>query len=312
MKTIRIIPRLDVKGPNLVKGVHLEGLRVLGKPEDFATKYYSEGADELIYIDAVASLYGRDNLLDIVRRAAQKVFIPLTAGGGLRSIDDIRDLLRAGADKVAINTGAVNNPLLIRDGAKAFGAQCMVVSIEAQMRAPGKYEALTDNGREKSGRDVYEWAKEAVDLGAGELLVTCIDREGTGRGYDLDLIRTLAESVPVPVIACGGCGRVSHLLEVIQTGKADAVCAASIFHYDHLKTLESAERYGEEGNIEFLRQKRGNIQYLGSRMESANISTAKRFLRAAGIQCRFTDPSIPRCDEGVNRATRDSMPCEIR
>jgi cyclase len=312
MKAIRIIPRLDVKGPNLVKGVHLEGLRVLGKPEDFALKYYAEGADELIYVDVVASLYGRDNLLDIVRRTAQKVFIPLTAGGGLRSVDDIRDVLRAGADKVAINTGAVNNPLLIKEGAKAFGSQCIVVSIEAKMRAPGKYEALTDNGREKSGRDVYAWAKEAVDLGAGEILITCIDREGTGRGYDLDLTRTIAESVPIPVIACGGCGKLDHLLEVVQVGKADAVCAASLFHYDHLKSLESAEQYREEGNIEFLRQRRGGIQYLGSRMQPADIPTAKEFLEAAGVQCRSLDPGSPQRGDSVSGATPSQKHCEVR
>ena len=175
MNNIRIIPRLDVKGPNLVKGVHLEGLRVLGKPEEFASKYYLEGADELIYIDVVASLYGRKNLLEIVERAAQQIFIPLTAGGGIRTFDDIKNLLRAGADKVAINTAGIRNPRFIKEAAQSFGSQCIVVSIEAKSRENGRYEAFTDNGREKTGKDVFEWAKEAVDLGAGEILVTSID-----------------------------------------------------------------------------------------------------------------------------------------
>jgi len=175
MRSFRIIPRLDIKGPNLVKGIHLEGLRVLGKPEDFAFQYYLDGADELLYMDVVASLYGRNNLLEIVRATAEKIFIPLTVGGGIRSIEDIRNLLRAGADKVAINTAAINNPDLIKEAAKTFGSQCIVVSIEAKKKEGGAYEAYTDNGREMTGVEVLSWAKRAVDLGAGEILVTSID-----------------------------------------------------------------------------------------------------------------------------------------
>lgn len=288
MKNARVIPRLDVKGPNLVKGVHLEGLRVLGKPEDFASKYYQEGADELIYMDVVASLYGRQNLLEIVKKAAQQIFIPLTAGGGIRTIEDIRNLLRAGADKVAINTAAIGNPLFIKEAANIFGSQCVVVSIEAKHREHGKYEALTDNGREKTGRDVLEWVRQVVDLGAGEILITSIDREGTGKGYDVELVRKISESVPVPVIACGGAGKLTHFLEVIQEGLADAVSAASIFHYHRLKVLRSIDRFKDEGNTEFIRQNhRGDVGYLKGRIEPTDIIHLKESLQNSGMVCRF-------------------------
>ena len=176
---IRIIPRLDIKGPNLVKGIHLEGLRVLGKPEHFAEYYYDSGADELLYMDAVASLYERNSLLDIVERTAREIFIPLTVGGGLRSVDDIREVLRAGADKVSLNTAVINRPELISEAAEAFGASTVVVSIEALKREDGSYGAYVDYGRQNTGVDVFEWAERAGELGAGQLLVTSIDREGT-------------------------------------------------------------------------------------------------------------------------------------
>ncbi len=204
MKTIRIIPRLDIKGPNLVKGIHLEGLRVLGKPNEFAKYYYQAGADELIYIDIVASLYGRNSLLSIIEKTAKEVFIPLTVGGGLRNIDDINAVLRAGADKIAINTAGVQNPDFIRQAARKFGSSTIVVSISAIKQPNGKYLAFTDNGREHTGVDVFEWAIHAFKLGAGEILLTSVDREGTGLGYDIELTRRVAESVPIPVIACGG------------------------------------------------------------------------------------------------------------
>lgn len=289
MKTVRIIPRLDVKGPNLVKGVHLEGLRVLGKPEDFASYYYQCGADELIYMDVVASLYGRQNLLEVVKKAAKQVFIPLTAGGGVRTIEDIRNLLRAGADKVAINTAAFSNPRIIKEAAGVFGSQCIVVSIEAKKRDDGKYEALTDNGREQTGKNVFEWAHQAVDLGAGELLITSIDKEGTGKGFDIELIKSIAESVGVPVIACGGAGKKEDFLKVIQEGKADAVCAASFFHYYRLEAIKSNERFKDEGNVEFIKQSRGSIKYLQGRIEPGYISQIKSFLKDNGISCRFTE-----------------------
>lgn len=252
---IRIIPRLDIKGPNLVKGIHFEGLRVLGKPESFARYYYENGADELIYMDVVASLYGRNSLLDIVERTAHEIFIPLTVGGGLRSVDDIRAVLRAGADKVAINTAAIANPDLVRQAAHAFGSSTIVISIEAMRLPNGKYEAYVDYGRQATGVDAFEWAHHAVELGAGELVVTSINNEGTGKGFDLELTRKIAESVPVPVIAGGGAGQVSDVDDVVGQGKADAVCLASLLHYRAIKALSALDdNYAREGNTEFLRR----------------------------------------------------------
>lgn len=231
MANVRLIPRLDIKGPNLIKGIHLEGLRVVGDPQQFARRYYEEGADELLYMDIVASLYGRNNLTEIVRRTASEVFVPMTVGGGIRSVDDAKELLRAGADKVAINTAAVARPELIREVSRRFGSQCMVLSIEAKSVAPGKWEVFTDNGRERTGLDVVSWASRAVDLGAGEILVTSVDREGTRKGFDLDLVRAVSTSVPVPVIASGGMGMPEHLIQVLEKGCADAVAMADVLHY---------------------------------------------------------------------------------
>lgn len=227
----RVIPRLDIKGPNVVKGIHLEGLRVVGDPAELARRYYEQGADELLYMDIVASLYGRNNLLDIVEKAAQAIFIPLTVGGGVRSLDDVRKLLRAGADKVALNTAAVKRPELLTEAARSFGSQCVVLSIEAKRRGPGQWEALTDNGREKTGLDAVAWAARAAELGAGEILVTSVDQEGTGKGYDLELVRAVATSVPVPVIAAGGAGSPAHAVEAAVRGRADAVSLAALLHY---------------------------------------------------------------------------------
>lgn len=242
MPNVRLIARLDVKGPNLIKGVHLEGLRVIGDPGEHARRYYEQGADELIYVDIVASLYGRNNLLDIVRRTAQDVFVPMTVGGGMRSVDDARELLRAGADKVAINTAAVRRPELITEMSRRFGSQCMVLSIEAKRISNGQWEAYTDNGRERTGLDVVTWATRAVELGAGEILLTSVDQEGTRKGFDLQLVRAVAEAVPVPVIASGGMGTVEHLIEVVRDGKADAVAMADVLHYRRLTISEVRDK----------------------------------------------------------------------
>lgn len=234
MSNLRIIPRLDIKGPNLIKGIRLEGLRVIGDPQEHAIRYYEEGADELIYMDIVASLYGRNNLSDIVRRTAENVFIPITVGGGVRSLDDARLILRSGADKIAINTAAINRPELIREIAYRFGSQAMVLSIEAKQIADGHWEAYTDNGRERTGLDVLEWVKRGVELGAGEILLTSVDREGTRSGFDLDLLRQVSEAVPVPVIASGGMGSLAHFEEAASEGLVDAVAMADVLHYKRL------------------------------------------------------------------------------
>lgn len=238
MSNFRIVARLDIKGPNLIKGVQLEGLRVIGDPQDFALSYYRAGADELIYMDVVASLYGRNNLSDIVKRAADQVFVPITVGGGIRSVDDARHLLRCGADKVAINTAAVAKPELITQVSETFGSQAMVMSIEAKLIAPGQWEAYTDNGRERTGLDAIEWARRGVSLGAGEILVTSVDREGTREGFDIELVRKISDAVSVPVIASGGMGRFEDLLAVAHEGRADAAAMADILHYNRSSLQE--------------------------------------------------------------------------
>lgn len=232
MKNVRLIARLDIKGPNLIKGIHLEGLRIIGSPAFYAQRYYEQGADELIYIDCVASLYGRNNLSDIVKSAAQAIFIPMTVGGGVRSVEDARHLLRCGADKIAVNTAAVARPQTITDIARSFGSQCMVLSIQAKQRGPGQWEAYTDNGREKSGLDVIEWARGGVARGAGEILLTSVDREGTRKGFDCELIQAVSAAVDVPVIASGGAGTPSDVAEAVLLGGADAVAMADILHYN--------------------------------------------------------------------------------
>ncbi len=285
--TLRVIPRLDIKGPNLVKGIHLEGLRVLGTPEEFARRYYEQGADELLYMDVVASLYGRNSLLEIVRRTAKEIFIPLTVGGGLRSVDDIREVLRAGADKVSLNTAALHSPELIREASRRFGSSTIVVSIEAIRKPDGGYEAYTDNGRESTGMDALAWAIRAAELGAGELLVTSIDREGTGRGFDVDLTRAIAESVSIPVIACGGAGAVHHVSDVVRQGKADAVCLASILHYQMIHQHETRTESFGEGNTEYL--KRGAKV---SMIQGASLADVKSHLEQSGIACRTRQPDM--------------------
>lgn len=246
MPNVRLIARLDIKGPNLIKGVHLEGLRVIGDPQEYARRYYEQGADELVYIDIVASLYGRSKLTEIVRRAAHDVFVPMTVGGGIRSIEDVGDLLRAGADKVAINTAAVRRPELIDEVSRRFGSQAMVLSIEAKEQAPGRWEVFTDCGRERSGVDAVDWARRGVDLGAGEILVTSIDREGTRKGFDLALVKAISSAVEVPVIASGGFGEMAHLGEAVSAG-ADAVAIADALHYKRTTFPELRREAAERG-----------------------------------------------------------------
>lgn len=238
MRNVRLIARLDIKGPNLIKGIHLEGLRVMGDPQEYARHYYEDGVDELIYMDAVASLYGRNNLTEIVSRTARDVFVPMTVGGGVRNVDDVKMLLRAGADKVAINTAVTKRPELITDVAKRFGSQCMILSIEAKKINGEKWEVYTDNGRERTGMDVREWAIRGVELGAGEILLTSVDQEGTAEGFDIDLIRTVATAVSVPVIASGGMGTPQDLVRAVKEGDADAAAMAHVLHYKKYSLAE--------------------------------------------------------------------------
>lgn len=244
-KRARVIARLDIKVPNLIKGVHLEGLRVVGAPHDFARRYYEQGADELLYIDIVASLYGRNTINDIVAMTAQDIFIPVTVGGGLKSVDDVACVLRSGADKIAINTAATQRPALISEVANRYGSQCMVLSVEAKRR-PGAsgWECLTDNGREHTGLDVIDWVRQGEKLGAGELLITSIDQEGTRRGMDLELIKAVTDAVSIPVIASGGVGSPQHMTDAVNNSGADAVAVADCLHYSRfsIKDFKNASR----------------------------------------------------------------------
>lgn len=283
MKTVRVIPRLDIKGPNLVKGIHLEGLRVLGKPEDFARQYYKDGADELVYMDVVASLYERNSLHDFISRTAKEIFIPLTVGGGIRTIQDIKEILRAGADKVSLNTAAIKNPSVVSEAANMFGSSTITVSIEAAKQSDGQYLAFTDNGREYTGIEVGTWSKEVERRGAGEIIVTSIDREGTGRGYDTALTELVAKQVSIPVVACGGAKSDQDVLAVIEQGGADAVAVASLFHYDFIKRRQSVADTSE-GNVEFLKQNKAF-----SVMKPTTIRKVKQYLHRHDIQCRLTN-----------------------
>ena len=230
MRNIRLIARLDVKAPNLVKGIQLEGLRKLGNPNEYALKYYEQGIDEIYYEDIVASLYERNSLLDIIENTTRDIFVPVTVGGGLRSLEDVAAVLRAGADKVAVNTAVIKDPKIISGVAKRFGSQCMVLSIQAKWQ--GEYwEAYYDNGRERSGYDVVEWARKGQELGAGEILLTSVDKEGTTKGFDVNLIRAVTQEVDIPVIASGGMGNLRDLTEVITRANADAVAMAHVLHY---------------------------------------------------------------------------------
>jgi cyclase len=254
MRSIRLIARLDIKGPNLIKGIRLEGLRVVGDPNQFAKKYYKAGADEIIYMDTVASLYGRNHLGAIIRKSTEECFIPITVGGGIRSISDVKAILQCGADKVAINTALMGNKNLVREVAEKYGSQCMVASIEAKNCGVGKWEAYFNNGRDHSHRDVVEWASELENLGAGEILLTSVDMEGTRKGFDNKLIEAVTKTVSIPVIASGGFGQLQHAKEGIESG-TDALAFADCLHYDRI-SLDQIRRYLLSQNIE-VRERNG-------------------------------------------------------
>ncbi len=230
-KNIRIIARLDIKGPNLVKGIHLEGLRVLGSPNDFARKYYKEGIDEIIYHDCVATLYGRNSLLEFVKKVSSDIFVPLTVGGGIRSLEDANKLLRSGADKVAINSALIDNPGLISQIIGEYGSQCLVLSVEAKLQKVDNWEVYTSNGRDRTGINVLDWIEKCTKLGVGEILLTSIDREGTGKGSDIELLKRVNSITKIPIIYSGGIGTPEHFINAVKNGGADGVAIADMIHY---------------------------------------------------------------------------------
>jgi len=244
----RIIPCLDVKDGRVVKGVNFVNLRDAGDPVEIARAYDAAGADELCFLDITASHENRGIILDVVRETAEQCFMPLTVGGGVRTTEDIRKLLLAGADKVSINTAAVFNRDFVREAAEKFGSQCIVIAIDARSVAPGKWEIFTHGGRKGTGIDAVEYAQEVVSLGAGEILLTSMDRDGTGEGFDLELTRAIVNAVPVPVIASGGVGTLEHLVEGVKEGGASAVLAASIFHFG-THSIGEAKRYMAEHGV---------------------------------------------------------------
>jgi cyclase len=244
----RVIPCLDVDAGRVVKGVRFVDIRDAGDPVELAARYDAEGADELVFLDITASSDARDTLVHVVERVAEQVFIPFTVGGGIRTVDDVRTMLRAGADKVSLNTAAVADPALVRRASEEFGAQCIVVAVDARRRGDA-WEVVTHGGRTVTGLDTVEWAQEVCRLGAGEILLTSMDRDGTHAGYDLDLLRAVGTAVPVPVIASGGVGTLEHLYEAVADGGADAVLAASIFHFGTYRIREAKQYLADRGIV---------------------------------------------------------------
>lgn len=247
MLTKRVIPCLDVHDGKVTRGVQFGKaeageLREVGDPVELATRYNEQGADEMVFFDITASAHGRTTMIDVIRRTAEQCFMPLTVGGGIRTVEDMSVMLHAGADKISINSSALSTPELITEGANRFGSQCIVVSIDAKRVAPAKWEVFSHGGRKATGLDALEWARRVADLGAGEIVLNSIDADGTKAGYDLDITRQVSETVSVPVVASGGAGKLEHLVEVLDKGKADAVLAASIFHFGEY-TVGDVKRY---------------------------------------------------------------------
>ena len=250
MLTKRIIPCLDVTDGRVVKGTNFVNLRDAGDPVDCAVEYNRQGADELVFLDITASSDERNTMADVVKQTAERCFMPVTVGGGIRTVEDMRKMLLAGADKVGVNTAAVNSPDVVSGGSKAFGAQCIVVAIDAKRRGDSPddgWEVFTHGGRTPTGRDAIEWAREVYDRGAGEILLTSMDADGTKAGYDLELTAAISESISIPVIASGGAGNLDHMVEVLEKGKADAVLAASIFHFGEYTVGDVKQYLSERG-----------------------------------------------------------------
>lgn len=248
MLTKRIIPCLDVKDGKVVKGVNFVGLKDVGDPVQLARKYYEQGADELVFLDITATHEHRDTMVNVVKQVAKEIYMPFTVGGGIRTIEDVRKMLRAGADKVSVNSAAVKNPELIAQGARQFGNQCMVLAVDGKRREDGTgWNVFVHGGRIDTGMDALEWIKQGVKLGAGEILLTSMDADGTKAGYDLDFCQAVRQAVPVPVIASGGCGSLQHFYDVFDQEAADAALAASLFHFDELSVQDVKEYLNQKG-----------------------------------------------------------------
>ena len=252
IKKNRVIARLDIKGSNLIKGINFEGLRVIGSPIEFAEKYYTEGIDELIYIDTVATLYGRNNLLDLVKKVGEKVFIPITVGGGIRSVEDARNFLNAGADKVGVNTAAVNNPEILKEISSRFGNQCLVLIIDAKKVGDNKWEVFTENGRERTGKDVVKWAQEANKLGIGEILLTSIDKDGTLKGPEIDLVIEVKKVINVPLVVSGGIGGISHIQNLFDKTHNYNLAIGAALHKKILK-IDEIKKFLKNNNFQLNR-----------------------------------------------------------
>jgi len=253
-KKIRIIARLDIKGDYLIKGINLEGLRKIGNPEEFAKKYYLQGADEILVMDCVASLYDRQNIYSIINKISNEIFVPITVGGGIRNIEHANNLFRNGADKVAVNTAVIENPSLINELASKFGSQSIVLSIEAKKNGENYWEAYTNTGRDHTGMNIIDWAKKGVDLGVGEILLTSIDHEGTRKGFDLELINNFIDNlkksnISVPIIISGGMGKLNDLDELVELDLIDTVAVADIIHYER-NSLNEIKKYAEQIGFE--------------------------------------------------------------
>jgi cyclase len=253
MNKKRIIARIDVKNEHVIKGIQLEGLRKVGNPNEMAQRYYNEGIDEIIFMDAVAAYYDRNSLTDIINKACENVFVPITVGGGIRKIEDIQTALNAGADKIAINTQAVIDPSFLTRASEIFGSQCIVSSIDAKKISENKWEVYIDNGREPTGMDVVEWTKKVEDLGAGEIMLTSIDREGTKRGFDIELYNAISEVVSIPTICCGGAGKKEHIADVISNKGVDAVALASVLHYNK-ESIKNLKEFLINNKKNYIRQ----------------------------------------------------------
>ena len=281
MKFKRIIARLDIKGQNLVKGIHMEGLRVIGSPEKFAKHYYDLGVDEIIYQDVVASLFQRNSIIKTIKKTAKNILIPLTVGGGIRSIKDIFEILSAGADKVAINTITIRKPQFIDLSARKFGSSTIVVQIEASKSLNGKYYALTDNGRQETKKEAVRWAQEIEKRGAGEILLTSIDKEGTGEGLDLELINLVSNAVKIPVIAHGGVGKYEDVKKALELTKIDGVAISSLLHYSAMKKVKNNLSNTLEGNFEFIKNYKDFKNF-----SKYNLSDLKKFLIKKKVSIR--------------------------